>query len=594
MRKLLLLPLLLLYSQVFSQYKVKFIVEQPHPFEDTVYLAGSFNDWNPSDNNYLLKPLDATHFYVDINVPPGHYEFKFTRGVWSTVEGAETGLDISNRAIEVRRDTTVNIRIEGWMDKFKDFSSLQDTTKWYVLYSRSFFYLDTNLDSSYKYAQQANALLPKLDNKKYEADMARILGRIMQRQGNNQRALEYYLKQLSIVQQLRDTLSMAFCLLDIGHLFLGIKDYTNAKKYYLEVRRFDADRTESFGRSAPNFALVGIGRVFYHTNQPDSARYYALLAYETALKKIDRPTQSEALTLLGNILEKEERRSEAIKYYQLAIRQAQIFVNWSIITENYQNISRTFYEDKQIDSSLYYARKAFTAANELKNPYAIMDASTMLVTLFKNAGQTDSALKYLETVAVAKDSLLNQNKNQQLQTILFNEELQKQETKAAGEQFKAQVKIYIMTAGLIVLLIICLLLWWNIRRKQQVNSLLNEQGKKMQKTVSDLKTARLQLTQKEKMASLGEFATGIAQELQDPLHAIANLSDHSVDFMNQMKKELSALNISSDQLSKLNTINDTLVQNQKEIIEQANRAGVIVKDMLQHSRNTAGEDSLLM
>lgn len=595
MRKYLPLPILLLTAfSVCGQYKIRFIVRQTQPAEDIIYIAGSFNDWNPADNNYLLKPLDASRSYVDINLPAGHYEFKFTRGVWSTVEGAETGLDISNRTIDVRRDTTINLTIEGWMDKFKDFSTLPDTTKWYVLYSRSFFYLDTNLDSSYKYAQEANALLPKLNNKKYEADMDRILGRIMQRQGNHQRALQYYLKQLSIVQGLKDTLSLAFCLLDIGHLFLGMKEYASAKDYYVQVRQFDADKTESFGRSAPNLALVGIGRVFYYTHQLDSARYYALEAYETALKKIDRPTQSEALTLLGNILEDDGRRSEAIKYYQLAIQQAQMFANPSIVADNYQNIARAFYKDQQVDSSLYYARKAFVSASEIKNAYAVMDAGNMLVFLFKNMGQTDSAFKYLETVVAAKDSLFNQNKNQQLQTIMFNEKLQEQQNNSEDERFRNQVKIYIMTAGLVVLLIICILLWWNIRRKQQVNRLLNEQSGKMQKHLMELKTVKAQLSQKEKMASLGEFATGIIHEMQEPLETINSLSKKNEELAKQLRAILFASDISPEDQKKMISIVDDLLQSQHEIIEKGYQANVIIKDMLEHSGKTLGEDSLLI
>src|SRR5687767_1230768 len=163
MRKLVFLFLLLcLGSPVICQVNVRFVVQQKGEFEEKIYLVGSFNDWNPSDANYLLTPLNGKIFYVDVKIPPGHYEYKFTRGVWSTVEGAGNGLDIDNRVLEVARDTTINVVIEGWMDKFKDITTLPEATQWNVAYSRSFFYLDTNLDSSYKYAQYANALLGKL------------------------------------------------------------------------------------------------------------------------------------------------------------------------------------------------------------------------------------------------------------------------------------------------------------------------------------------------------------------------------------------------------------------------------------------------
>jgi len=170
MRKFLLLNLVLLYCfSLFGQYNIRLIAQKPAGVEDKVYVAGTFNNWIPGDQNYQLAPLDANHVYIDLKVGAGQYQYKFTRGNWSTVEGTETGLDIANRVMEVRSDTTIKHVIGGWMDKFIDISGLPDSTQWYVSYSRSFFYLETNIDSSYKYAQQANALLKKIDNKQYEA-----------------------------------------------------------------------------------------------------------------------------------------------------------------------------------------------------------------------------------------------------------------------------------------------------------------------------------------------------------------------------------------------------------------------------------------
>jgi signal transduction histidine kinase len=217
----------------------------------------------------------------------------------------------------------------------------------------------------------------------------------------------------------------------------------------------------------------------------------------------------------------------------------------------------------------------------------------MLVTLFKNTGQTDSAFHYLETVIQAKDSVFNQNKNQQLQTILFNEELQKQEIEAENERFKTQVKIYIMTGGMILLLLLSVLLWWNNRRKQQISIILNEHEEKMQKAVAQLTATRSQLIQKEKMASMVELAAGIAHEIQNPLNFINNFSEVSMDIARELKQELSSLGIDTNEQSSLGAIADDLIKNQQKIMEHGQRADAIVKDMLQQSRDT-GEDSLLL
>ena len=590
MKKLLLLVFFLFsLSCLWAQFTVRFIVQAPKSENDAIYMAGTFNKWDPGDENMMLANDKSGKKTLSIKLPAGHFEYKFTRGNWTSVEATEAGLDLTNRIINVSSDTTVYAVIEGWMDRFKDFEKLPDSTQWQIAYNRSFFYLERNLDSSYKYAQMANVLAQKLENKKYNAAMERIMGRVMQRQGNHQKALEHYLKQLDAVKQLKDTISISFCLLDIGHLFLGIKDYKQAKIYYRQAAAFDPSIAYAYGHSAPNLALARLGKIYFEMHQLDSARYYALQAYNLSLKIIDRRSHSEALTLLGDILADEGKYNAAIQYYQMAVEQGQLYNNLSLIADNYLHIAKVYFNNKMPDSSFYYGLKAYALAQEIKNPFSIVDAGGLVSLLYKNKGQSDSALKYLEIVDTTKDSLFTQEKNQQLQTILFNEQLQKQEIEATHQKFKAQTKIVALGGGILVLLLLVLILWRNNKRTQKLNSLLHKRGKKIERTFAELKATQSQLIHKEKMASLGELTAGIAHEIQNPLNFINNFSEVSVELAREIIEEVEKLKVTSTSKESLAHLTGDLIKNQEKIKEHGQRADAIVKGMLQHSRKTSGQ-----
>lgn len=87
--------------------------------EDDIYIAGNFNNWNPKDENYKLKPFAGGRKAIVLkDVTAGTYVFKLTRGSWDKVECAADGNDISDRKIEVAADEVVNCDILGWKDNY--------------------------------------------------------------------------------------------------------------------------------------------------------------------------------------------------------------------------------------------------------------------------------------------------------------------------------------------------------------------------------------------------------------------------------------------------------------------------------------------
>ncbi|MEP6466984.1 MAG: alpha/beta hydrolase-fold protein [Parafilimonas sp.] len=110
------------FSYCYSQYTVRLIVTDiGAKANDDIYIAGNFNDWNPADQNFKMKPFAGGRRIIVLNnIDTGHYEFKFTRGSWDKVETNAKGEGIENRTSDIYGDTTIECSIAGWKDNFPD------------------------------------------------------------------------------------------------------------------------------------------------------------------------------------------------------------------------------------------------------------------------------------------------------------------------------------------------------------------------------------------------------------------------------------------------------------------------------------------
>ncbi|HZK07908.1 MAG TPA: alpha/beta hydrolase-fold protein [Bacteroidales bacterium] len=86
------------------------------PPDESVYVAGNFNGWNPGDENYRLETNSNGQPQVTITAS-GQIDFKFTRGSWETVEGNENGGFLPNRTFVMSSADTLEVSILSWEDQ---------------------------------------------------------------------------------------------------------------------------------------------------------------------------------------------------------------------------------------------------------------------------------------------------------------------------------------------------------------------------------------------------------------------------------------------------------------------------------------------
>jgi predicted alpha/beta superfamily hydrolase len=87
------------------------------PPEADIYIAGSFNGWDPGTAAYLLTDHQNGTYSITFTPAPGLLEFKFTRGSWANVEGTAEGTYIPNRTYNYAGGVqNTSFSIAGWED----------------------------------------------------------------------------------------------------------------------------------------------------------------------------------------------------------------------------------------------------------------------------------------------------------------------------------------------------------------------------------------------------------------------------------------------------------------------------------------------
>ncbi len=452
----------------------------------------------------------------------------------------------------------------------------------------SFVFLDE--DSAANYGREGLEIAKQINYKTGEANCLDLLSFSLSLNGNFIGALDFGFKNLSLSENLKDTILIATANSTLMTCYLEQDDYEQSLKYGLQAELFSKSPKVETGKRAIILGLLG--SAYEKLNQPDSALYYGLKSY--ALTK----EWSGIYLTLGNIYADKGMNAQALEYYRKGIPVAEKSAVYIDLVDIYNGMSKIFESTNQIDSSVYYAQKSIKQKGVQSYPEGELRAATQLAHIYNQKGMKDSTIKYLQLSIALREKLFNREKTREAQSYAFNEQIHQQELQQKIEQdqlkYRNRLNVYILLAGLLILLMVAGGLWRrNIYRKrsfvllQKQKQETDTQKSKVEQTLEELKNTQSQLIQSEKMASLGELTAGIAHEIQNPLNFVNNFSEVNTELLGELKAERLKPNAERDEVLENELIND-VIDNSEKINHHGKRAGDIVKGMLQHSRSSTG------
>ena len=334
---------------------------------------------------------------------------------------------------------------------------------------KGFRFLNTNLDSSYKYALETYSLAAKQSDPQMKSYALNLQGEIFVKLGNFQKALELYDEGLRIRKTLNDSGAIVFLYNEIGNVYWQMKDSLNAyTNYRLALPWVQSSLNMHPLHETTCNIYCNIGRYFLGKNQLDSAKWYAAKAGQVGDK-----ISTYVELFLGDIEYYQGNLEKAVQYYRSAVELGQRYDhNIELVLRSYTNLAQVFRLTRQPDSAIVYLRYAFQTAGSLQNAEAQTQSGILLAQLFKEQKKYDSAFEYQQKVIESTQFRFNQQKERQTLNVYFNEKLTEQQLLAQEKQYRAKLWLYALLAGLGVM--ISLAFWYNSKMKSRYSRKMKE------------------------------------------------------------------------------------------------------------------------
>jgi tetratricopeptide (TPR) repeat protein len=346
-----------------------------------------------------------------------------------------------------------------------------DTTKVILLDELALAYRDEKkLDSSiltYKIALTLNEKLNfSLQRQVWEVA---TIDYMLYEMGNYLESLNYAVRHLALSETLNDIPQKGGAHLVFGHNYKYLGYYSDALNHYFKARDF-------FSKKGMNnvFTYECIGDVYLKSGHLDSALIYTQLAYDSAVAISDGGFILYSLRVLGDIYFEKGDDIKAMEYYKQYIPG---YITYKERNRDlgfvFNGVARIFQKRQQMDSAIFYAKKALANADFYRDQENLFNAGMLLANCYKEKDD-HAALEYLNIAIKAKDSMITSDKLKQAQILAYNEQVREKQQAAVEAKEAARRSMIIIIASTLVS-ITTFLIWYRIRQLRLKYKLILEQ-----------------------------------------------------------------------------------------------------------------------
>ena len=326
----------------------------------------------------------------------------------------------------------------------------EDSSKVDILRLLAIEYINVaKLDSTIRFFQLALELLQKNKHSvNYEVDLLTNLDYYTIITGNYSMSMKYAIKALELSEQTSHPgYYTAWALVAIGNNYSAMGEYSMARDYYFRAKKVFE------GFETGHAAIQHIAETYLKMHKLDSALLFNQKAYYIAdtsyIKDSTKDNQyrrGQGTRIFAAIYAEKGNDQLALKYYRQFITDFNKYnLNNREIGHVYFGMAKLYHQKKQIDSSIFYLKKALAAAQIYKDLQNISNSSDLLSYLYDSLHDKSKAFQYYKISVAARDSMAIR----QVQNIAFNEQIREKEKQEAVAKEAATTKLIIIISAIL-------------------------------------------------------------------------------------------------------------------------------------------------
>ncbi|MDP1726820.1 MAG: tetratricopeptide repeat protein [Bacteroidota bacterium] len=402
-----------------------------------------------------------------------------------------------------------NASIQTRLDSLK--LKLADTVRIRIMYQLANLLGSQKPHDALKFAEMALRLSDSLGYMKGKISSLLNSGKAQMVLADYPKALHYWIETHKLARQTHNYNIEGIVLQNIGGLYVHLKKYDLARKYYTEallIKKRHSLEKDQIG------SYLGLGIVYLKQEKYRESNFYFFKALNIASKDNDPNDLSSIFSNIGTLYANLKQYDTAIFYYKKAIEMEEKGVSnvWGSYIA-YMNLGLMYVEKSQTDEGLKYLLKA---KKNLESSTVRFDGAGIYLALseaFAKKKDFEKAYANHRVYHSLSDSVVNETITRQISEMQAQFEsrqkeeqikiLQKDKELAEAKTRKRELLDNSLLAGLGLVMIICIILYRSVRNKLKLNGMLTLKN-------IEIESQRLEIEMKSRV--LNEFNKELMKE----------------------------------------------------------------------------------